>query len=258
MDKRLKISLLSILLGASVLLSPSLELKNTTLFAVLIASAVYFGLYWILEFNVVGLRLIFVFLLPVIFNFLFAESIFNSAYDLGNWDGLNLIIALFFGFANYILILTANILNVASVKKIPLLQVAQTSLYFFTVFTCFLAFDALQSLEQSTVLDILILIVVLFVLIYQLLWFVVDSRKILFFTTLLLDLALVLTYFVLSFWPIPYLLVNLILSAVLYVLCGLVMHSAKKSLDKSTIFEYVMVLLIVIVITYYSLDWGIF
>ena len=254
MQKRTKIGVLSLMMGVLILLGPSFGVGNSTLMGVLIASALYFGLYWILEFNVIGLRLIFVFLLPIIFSFLFVQR------SLALWGdrGVGFPVAVLFSSMVYILILTANILNVSSIKKIPLLQVAQTSLYFFSTISIFLMFDAVQGLETGTILDTLIVAVAGFIIIYQLIWFIVESRSDIFYITLLINLILVLIYFTLSFFPIPYMLYNLILASVFYVITGLFMHSVKKSLSRSVFWEYVLVIVVIATITIASLDWGSF
>lgn len=254
MQKRTRIGILSVLMGVLLLLSPSFRIGNPALFAVLFASVLYFGLYWVLEFNVIGLRLIFVFLLPIIFTFLFVQRLLSI------WGGgaISFPIAVLFSLLTYILILTANILNVASVKKIPLLQVAQTSLYFFSTVTIFFAFDAVQGLEMGTVLDLFIVALVGFLITYQLMWFIMESRRDLINAVLMIDLALMMIFFTLSFFPIPYMLYNLILAAVFYVLSGLFMHSAKKSLTRSVVIEHVVVIAVISIISILSLDWGSF
>ncbi len=254
MQKRTRIGVLSVLMGVLLLLSPSFHIGNPALFAVLVASVMYFGLYWVLEFNVIGLRLIFVFLLPIIFTFLFVQRLL-SAWGSG---AISFPIAVFFAILTYVLILTANILNVASVKKIPLLQVAQTSLYFFSTVTVFFAFDAIQGLEMGTILDVLIIALVGFIITYQLMWFILESRADLFNAALMIDLALVMIYFALSFFPIPYMLYNLVLATVFYILSGLFMHSAKKSLTVGIIIEYVVVIAVISTISILSLNWGSF
>lgn len=256
MQKRTKIGLLSVTMGVLLLLSPALRVANPALFAVLAASILYFGLYWVLEFSVIGLRLIFVFILPIIFTFLFIQRILGVSLGVG--VGISLPLAVLFAVLVYVLVLTANILNVASIKKIPLLQVAQTSLYFFTTITVFLMFDAVQSLEASTVLDTLIISVSLFVLIYQLFWFIFESRKDLLQATLVTDFLLVLAYFIISFFPIPYLLFNVVLSALFYIFIGLFMHSIKKSLVGNMVIEYILIIIALILLTVISFDWGSF
>jgi len=259
MAKRTKVIILSVALGVTLLLGWRLRAESPSLTAVLVASIMYFGLYWVLEFEVVGFRLVYVFILPVLFNFMFVQRILSSEIRIfGGVEGGELIIAVLFGILNYILILTANILNVASIRKIPLLQVAQTSSYFFSVFLSFLTFDMIQDMELSPIMDILIIGVVFYLIIHQLLWFVIENRRSLFHSTIVIDLLIVLIYLVMSFWPIPYFLLNIFLSGVMYVLCGYIMHSAKRSLTRNTELEYVFIMIVLLFLVIFTSDWGSF
>ena len=259
MTKRVRVIILSVALGITLLLGWELQAESPSLAAVLVASIMYFGLYWVLEFEVVGFRLVYVFILPVLFDFMFVQRILSSEIRVfGGVEGGELIVAVLFALLNYVLILTANILNVASVRKIPLLQVAQTTSYFFSVFLSFLTFDMIQDMELSPIMDILIVGVVFYLIIHQLLWFVIEDRRVLLHSTIAIDLLVVLIYLVMSFWPIPYFLLNTFLSGVVYVLCGYVMHSAKRSLARNTELEYSLIMVILLLLVMLTSDWGSF
>jgi len=260
MNKRKKVILLSALISLLLFLGKGLDVGDTTLVAVFAAAIAYFGLYWILEFEVIGLRLIFVFVVPVLFNFLFVYRVLASLTDVGGEIGNSgiLIFSLLLGGLNYIVFLTANILNVASFKKIPLLQVAQTTLYFFTVLITFLLFDFVQSLGYSLWVDVIILFIAMFLLLYQQFWFVIGERRSLINVVTVLSLILIMAFVMFSFWPINIFLLNLSLAMVVYVLIGLVMHISKNSLTKSLTFEYIGLLIIVAAIITLMSDWGSF
>lgn len=259
MNKRSKAILLSIILGIAFLPSWRLKIENPSLAAIFVASIIYFGLYWVLEFNIIGLRLFFIFLLPIMFDFMFIQSTLSlGSRFLMNVEGVELFIAIIFGILNYIIILTANILNVSSVRKIPLLQVAQTSLYFFSVFLFFLVFDSIQRIELSPVIDIFLIFTLSFLILYQLFWFIIEDKKLLFFTVLSADFALILVYIVLSFWPIHPILFNILMTAVVYVLSGLVMHSIKKSLTRGTELEYAIIILVLLITVIVTSNWNSF
>ena len=259
MTKRVKVIILSVVLGITLLFGWGLRTESPSLAAVFVASIMYFGLYWVLEFEVVGFRLVYIFVLPVLFDFMFVQRILSSEIRiLGGVEGGELIIAVLFGVLNYILILTANILNVASVRKIPLLQVAQTSSYFFTIFLSFLTFDMIQDLNLSPIMDILIVVVVFYLIIHQLLWFVIEDRNMLLHSTIAVDFLLVLIYLVMSFWPIPYFLLNIFLSGIMYVFCGYIMHSAKRSLTGGTELEYGFIMIVLLFLVMAASDWGSF
>lgn len=259
MTKRAKVIALSIVLGLTLLLGWGLRTESPSLVAVFAASIMYFGLYWVLEFEVIGFRLVYVFILPVLFDFLFVHQLLSSDVKIfGQVQGGEIIIALLFGALNYILILTANILNVSSTRKIPLLQVAQTSSYFFSVFLSFLTFDMIQGLGLSPIVDILIIFLFIYVITHQLLWFIIEDKKLLLHSTIAIDLAIVALYFVMSFWPMPYFLFNILLSGVVYVLYGYVMHSVKRSLTGNTELEYAVITALLLVLVIFASDWGSF
>lgn len=259
MNKRSKAILLSIILGIAFLPSWRLKIENPSLAAIFVASIIYFGLYWVLEFNIIGLRLFFIFLLPVMFNFMFVQSALNlGGRFLLKIEGIEILIAIIFGVLNYIVILTANILNVSSVRKIPLLQVAQTSLYFFSVFLSFMVFDSIQRIGFSPVIGLLIVFAISFLILYQLFWFIIEDRKLLFFVVLSTNFVLILVYLVLLFWPIHPILFNILMTAIVYVLSGLVMHSVKKSLTRSMELEYAIIIFALLIAVIFTSNWNSF
>jgi len=260
MDKRQKVKILSFIMGVTLLLSHGLNLQDSSLAALFSAVVIYFGLYWVLEFNVIGLRLIFVFILPILFDFMFVQQSLGLESSLNRdiSSGIFIVVAIIFSILNYVIILTANILNVASIRKIPLLQVAQTSAYFFSVFLLFLVLSFVQGLGYSIFFNLILIFIFSFIVMYQLFWFIVEGRSLLFWVTMVCAMSLALVYEILSFFPISYVLLNISISALVYVFGGLVMHSAKKSLRGTMLIEYFVTLVILLVIIFATSDWGSF
>lgn len=260
MEKRTKAILVSATIALFLLVSSSLGIEKSTLIAVFAAIIMYFGLYWVLEFEIVGLRLVFLFILPVLFVFSFVErSVYFSEILGGGNSGQGLLfLSVLLGVVSYVIILTANILNVASLKKIPLAQVAQTSLYFFTVILVFLITDVIQSFETGVFIDLIWLAGATFLAVSQLIWFVLSDMKMMFRISFVIILAVIFWYVVFSYWPISFLLLNLSVAVIFYILCGFVMHTAKKSLTRGTLIEYSILIISILFLIFLSSDWGSF
>lgn len=163
--------------------------------------------------------------------------------------------AIIFSVLFYLILLSQNVFNVASLRTIPLYRAASTTSLIFTMFTAILTFSVIYTLRLEFYLNSLFVAVLSFILSISILWNVEMGRikdKIIIYcfavSLLVGELALAL-----SFWPILPLLWSVSLSIYLYCLLGLLHHYLKDRLTGRLIWEYgtigFLVLFFLIIVT---------
>ncbi len=167
--------------------------------------------------------------------------------------------ALFFGIAVYLLMLTANIYNVAAIRTIALLRAAHAvGLLFSLVATFFLA-NVLFSLHLPFYLVVAGTILIVFPLYVVGLWsYELEdflSRRVftygLIFTLVTAEVSLVL-----SFWPIAPINGALAVSTVMYALLGLGQLHFEDKLKTRAIWEHLLIAMAVSLVIVVSTRWG--
>ncbi|MBI4037559.1 hypothetical protein HY382_00765 [Candidatus Curtissbacteria bacterium] len=167
--------------------------------------------------------------------------------------------ALAFGISVYLLMLTANIFNVAAIRTIALLRAAHAVGLLFSLVATFFLLNVLFSLHLPFYIVVLgsILITTPLYLIelwsYELEDFI--SRRVgLYtgiFTVITAQFALVL-----SFWPVVPINGALIISTVMYVLLGLAQFAFADKLKRRQVYEHLGVALIVFIAVILTTKWG--
>lgn len=148
--------------------------------------------------------------------------------------------ALFFGLSLYWLILSQNILNVASDRAIPLYRAASTANFVYTIFSLILIVSIVFSLNLPFYLNGLIVAVVSFPLSLQSLWSIkmekLDSQIVVY--SFVISLILGESALALSFWPQASLLSALYVSSIYYIFLGVLSEYLRDRLRKKVILEY--------------------
>lgn len=148
--------------------------------------------------------------------------------------------AVFFGVSFYWLILSQNILNVASDRAIPLYRAASTANFVYTIFSFILIVSIVLSLDLSFYWNGLLVALFSFPLTLQSLWAVkmdkLDSRILVY--SFLLALILGESAVALSFWPQSSLVNALLLNSINYVFLGILSEYLRDRLKKKVIIEY--------------------
>lgn len=148
--------------------------------------------------------------------------------------------AIFFAISFYWLILSQNILNVASDRAIPLYRAASTANFVFTIFTFILLVGIIFSLNLSFYWNGLLVAIVSFPLSLQSLWSIKMeklSAQIVVYS-LVLSLILGESAVALSFWPQAPLLNALYVNSINYIFLGILSEYLRDKLKKRVILEY--------------------
>lgn len=152
-------------------------------------------------------------------------------------------VAVFFGISFYWLILSQNILNVASDRAIPLYRAASTANFVFTIFSFILIVSIIFSLNLQFYWNGLIVAIMSFPLSLQSLWLVkmekVDSRIIIY--SIIVSLILGESAVALSFWPQSPLVNALLLNSINYIFLGILLEYLRDRLKKKVIIEYAQI-----------------
>lgn len=148
--------------------------------------------------------------------------------------------ALFFGLSLYWLILSQNILNVASDRAIPLYRAASTANFVYTIFSLILIVSIVFSLNLPFYWNGLIVAIVSFPLSLQSLWSIkmekLDSQIIVY--SFVISLILGESAMALSFWPQASLVTALYVNSICYIFLGVLSEYLRDRLRKKAILEY--------------------
>lgn len=219
-----------------------------------------FGLMWAFRFDISRIAYVTVIPQPALFVFgyiLFLEMFFfqrfERIYEAVLFGALLIVFMVVLG----IVFLTANILNVATIKKIPLLLVAQTSSYVITLFNAFFIGFFIVSLGLMP-------------------WYTVSFLFMLYWAVSFLHLAHftqdvgTAAWFafgigcvsacaggVLLLWPVDTLFRVLLPTVIIYIGVGIIMHDVRKALRPLINWEYFLILAIVAIILLSRAVWGI-
>lgn len=150
-------------------------------------------------------------------------------------------VSLVYGLIFYVLLLSQNVFNVASIRTIPLYRVASTTVFVLTLLTSFILFDVIYSLNLLFVWNGLLVFLLTFLLVIQVLWSIemeqVSSAVLIY--TLVLSLVVGEVALMLSFWPIYHPMASLILSTVLFITLGITTHTFRERLSRGVVWEYI-------------------
>lgn len=148
-------------------------------------------------------------------------------------------IAFIFGLSFYLLLLSQNIFNVASIRTIPLYRAASTAGFLFTWVTSLLFYNVIDSFNLSFWWNGILVFLVSWPLVLQILWSVEMHDFVpadVLIKSLIISLLLGEFAIAFSFWPPVVTIITtmwaLELSAVLYILVGISLDDLRKRLNK--------------------------
>lgn len=151
--------------------------------------------------------------------------------------------AVFFGLSFYCLLLSQNVLNVASDRAIPLYRAASTSNFVYTIFTLILLESVVFSFNLPFYWNAVLTFLISFPLVLQNIWTVkienINSRVLVYSTVLSFILSEV--SIALSFWQASPLVVSLYLNWIFYGLLGISVELTKDRLNSRVVVEYITV-----------------
>lgn len=219
----------------------------------------YIGVFWVVNFKVRGERFLTVLLFPSLAVFiltlyinLLIGSLLSDVDRIVSEVVASIVITIF----AYILILTANILNIGFLQKIPLTQAGRAAHYVLTLFVAYLFFSMLFSNTIPFVVKILSTGVIAYLFSIIALWNIEIKYYQRFVASVGIGLMMVVGAFVLTMWPVASEYIALILSLVFYMALGLALE-VREVLKVRVWFEYSLLYFSVVLILLLVSNWGI-
>jgi hypothetical protein len=228
------------------------------LFPVSVSILIFLGLFWVLNFNVKGERVFTISLFASVSVFivaLFFETLLINQTAVGKITTSFITVVIVF-FIVYVIMLTMNILNFASINDIPLGQAGRTAAYILGLVILYLAYLLIFSYQIHVLAKLGIYFVIVFYYSYSLLWNIKTKAKRKILSSLVITLVTVLLCFVLSFWPVDTNISVLAITITLYCLLGIGMES-KEKVGSHIWFEYGFLLVVIFLFILYTSSWGI-
>ncbi|OGE25709.1 hypothetical protein A3C32_01220 [Candidatus Daviesbacteria bacterium RIFCSPHIGHO2_02_FULL_41_14] len=257
LTKRHKIIITSVILAVALLstgfmsISFYLNYKLQIIVALLILSLVLSA--WALWEGLTFLKGTILMVLPMTFTL----SVTSYYFLLPTYWYLRFPVALLFGIIWYTLLLSQNVFNVSSIRTIPLYRVASTVVFVLTITTASLLFNVIFSLHMLYIFNGLVVLALCFPLILQLLWSVEMERvdSILAVTSLFMGIVVSQVAIALSFWPVSNAVASVMLTAVLYLVCGISMDSLRGRLSREVVWGYFRWGAPVLLLVYLTTSW---
>lgn len=238
-SKRQKIILTSVLvtIGFILITQPVNILFKRYYLVAILALVTYFLTLFSLWKGMTRSKAILLFILPVLYVIAFLGFYFLFKYV--RWL-TRLPAAIFFAISFYWLILSQNILNVASDRAIPLYRAASTANFVYTIFTFILLVGIIFSLSLPFYWNGVLVAIVSFPLSLQSLWSIkmekLNSQIVVY--SIVLSLILGESAVALSFWPQAPLVNALYVNSINYIFLGILSEYLRDKLKKRVILEY--------------------
>lgn len=219
---------------------------------ILVGIITYLFSLWALWEGMTKIKAVVLLILPT----LFTASV-ASVYFLIPVRPPKLLWAAVFGISFYLLLLSQNVFNVASIRTIPLYRVASTASFLFSIFTAFILFNVNFALNLDFFLNGLITFLISFILALPIFWSIgmdkITAPNILysFITALIVgECAMAL-----SFWPLAPTIWSLSLSTIFYITLGIQMDISKDRFAKRIVWEYSAFGAAVFIISFLLTSW---
>lgn len=246
-QKRIRFVMSSIILTVLLLVSTFFSFDQVWIFFPVFILLSYFFTYFSILEDIENVEWITLFIMPVIFT-----VVCYSFYFLFPVRWLTRVPYLFiYSVSMYAIFLTSNIFNVGVEKSLRLYKAAFSVNYLFQTFLIFLASNIIFSLREYFIVNAIGVGIVSFALAAQLFWTIkldlilsTEVRN----HALFVGLLMAETALVLSFLPLQGSVLSLILASTYYSVGGLTSAHLDSRLFRSTIREYVIVLIFVWII----------
>lgn len=167
-------------------------------------------------------------------------------------------VAFVFGLTFYLLLLSQNVFNVASIRTIPLYRAASTAAFLFTLLSAFFIFNVVYAFKLIFLWNGLAVSLISFPLILQVLWSIQMEDRVstpIFIQSFILSLIMGELALVLSFWPAQTVIWSLALSSGMYVLLGLTTNELRGRVNKRVVWEYIGIGALVLIISFMATSW---
>lgn len=240
LTKRQKIVISTIFISINLLVTflvgPELRLKSMLTLLVL----TYLLSLWSLWEGLTPIKAFVLLTLPAMYAFAMSSAYFVLPI---RWL-TRLPVIIFFGFSFYLLLLSQNIFNVASIRTIPLYRAASTVSFVATIFTALVAYTVIYTLRWLFLWNGLAAAAVSFPLILQNIWSVEMEDKVsapALMQGLVISLIIGEIAVAFSFWPMQPLTWAIALVTTLYVILGIFLQYLRKRLSGEEVRVYLLV-----------------
>ncbi len=254
LTKRQKIIISSILLTLGLFSTQLVDFDLRFRFIAGLALSAYFLSLWALWEGLSPIKAVVLLILPTLYALAVASFYFLLPV---RWL-TRLPVGLFFGLTFYLLLLSQNVFNVASLRTIPLYRAASTANFLFTLITAFFIINVLAAFNLPFWANGGFVFVISFPLIMQFIWAqeMEDSMgTAILGQTFILSLVLGELALAFSFWPIKAPMFSLAVSSSMYVLLGLLTGWLKNRLNRRVIWEYLIIGMAVFMVAFLTTSW---
>ncbi len=167
-------------------------------------------------------------------------------------------VAFVFGLTFYLLLLSQNVFNVASIRTIPLYRAASTASFLFTLLSAFFIFNVIYAFNLLFLWNGVAVFLITYPLILQVLWSInmkdrLSAAELIQSLVLALGLGELALSF--SFWPMLTTIWSLSLSSAMYVLLGLTTQVLRGRASRRVVWEYLGIGVIVLIVSFFTTSW---
>jgi len=255
LNKRQKIIIASVLLTFGLLSTQLVDFNLRFKFLAGLALLAYFVSLWALWEGISLLKAIVLLILPTLFTLGLASFYFLLPV---RWL-TRLPVAFLFGLSFYLLLLSQNVFNVASIRTIPLYRAASTAAFLFTLITAFFLFNVIHAFHLLFIWNFLLVFIVSFILILQIFWSIEMKEKLdttILVQSFILSLCLGEISLALSFWPMVTTMWSLTIASSMYVFAGLSIHILRDRISRRVVWEYLTIGTFVFLVAFLTTSWG--
>ncbi len=256
LTKRVKISITTTLLTFCLFAFPLVDDRVKIYFLSALVIASYLLSVWSIYRDLKGFEFLTLFVLPTLLTLSFGLFV----YQYNPITEVRLLLSIIYAVVLYTILLAENIFNVSAERNIPLLRAARTVGYLVTLFVSFSFFSLLFGLGLPWWALTLISFIVGSLLFSQALWQIELEETL---SRELVINSLVAGFLIgqlaagISFWPLDPPKVGLAMTALVYVLLGILQHMIQKDLTRRAAIEYIFVGFSVFFLLLVTTSWGI-
>lgn len=253
-NKRRKIVITAVLLTIGLLSTQIINFNLRFQSIAVLALLTYVLSLWSLWEGINKLKAVILMILPVAFTL--AVSSFYFLLPI-RWL-TRFPVAIFYGLLFYLLLLSQNVFNVASIRTIPLYRAASTAAFLFTLLSAFFIFNVLYSLNLLFIWNAVLVGVISFLLILQVLWSIEMEDKVhtsIIIQSFVLGFGLAELALVFSFWPLQPTIWALAISSAMYIGVGLSTQVLRERANDRIYWEYLGIGITVLAIVFFITSW---
>lgn len=255
MRKRQKLVLSSLLTTAGMVVASQVSFEYKYVSYVILGGVSWLLSGWSLKEGLSGIEWITVLVPSVVFTI--SVGMFSMLLPQTWW--LQALIIILYSIGQYAMLLSANIFSVAAIRTIALFRAATAVGFAMTILTGFLLYDTILSFRLPFWGNFFTVFIGSIFLLIPALWSVKLEEKL---TSRVVSYGVVLSALIgsfamaMSFWPVTTAVGGLFLTTMLYVLLGVSQHHFQERLHSRTLWEYIIVGVVVLVTMLITAGYG--